>query len=57
VPPQDLLNHKDVLKDVTVGPTVVSESLATSDEITVWAQLSVTVPPSELGVGDEAKVI
>jgi hypothetical protein len=36
---------------------VVSESLATSDEITVWAQLSVTVPPSELGVGDEAKAI
>jgi hypothetical protein len=39
------------------SPLVVSESLATSDEITVWAQLSVTVPPSELGVGDEAKVI
>ena len=39
------------------SPLVVAESLATSDEIVVWALLSVSVPPSKLAVGDEAKMI
>ncbi|MGH2547350.1 MAG: hypothetical protein ACRDHJ_10800 [Actinomycetota bacterium] len=39
------------------SPLIVTESLATSDEITVWALLLVNLPPSELGVGDEAKIV
>ncbi len=39
------------------SPLVVAESLATSDEIVVWALLEVSVPPSELAVGDDAKIV
>jgi hypothetical protein len=42
------------------SPLIVTESLATSDEITVWALLTVTEvpkPPWELAAGDEAKIV
>ena len=39
------------------SPLVVTESLATSEDITVWALLLTNVPTSELAVGDEAKVV
>lgn len=39
------------------SPLVVTESLATSEEIRVWALLLVNVPPSELDVGEEAKIV
>jgi hypothetical protein len=39
------------------SPLVVMESLATSDEITVWALLLVNRPPSDLAAGDRAKIV
>jgi hypothetical protein len=39
------------------SPLIVTESLATSDEIKVWALFLANVPAWELGVGDEAKIV
>ena len=39
------------------SPLVVQESLATSDEIRVWALFVTKAPPWELVAGDEAKIV
>ena len=39
------------------SPLIVTESLATSDEIEGWALFLANVPSWELGVGDEAKIV
>jgi len=65
--PQEEMGHKlpseSVFKPIgrercrPASPLIVTESLATSEEIKVWALFLANAPAWELGVGDEAKIV